>query len=92
MIRREPVRADHARWNLREHAVNLIRSVMTGFMVTVLIVCAAGWIWTADQPPEKRTGSRIALGLSGLMAAGCATLIWKEKPSPGDGARLPSDG
>ena len=65
--------------------MNLIRSVMTLFLLCVVALCIAGWIWAGGQPSPKLEGARIALGLSGLITAGSIALLWREKQIPRDG-------
>jgi hypothetical protein len=62
--------------------VNLIRSLMTVFLLCVVALCVTGWIWAGGQPSPKSEGARVAVGLSGLMAAGSIVLLWKEKQRP----------
>jgi len=64
--------------------VNLIRSLMTLFLLSVIALCVAGWVWAGDQPSPKLEGARIAIALSGLMTLGAIGLIWREKAIPAD--------
>jgi hypothetical protein len=59
--------------------MNLIRSLMSLFLLAVLGLSIAGWIWAGDQPAEKMIGARVALGMCGLMAAGAIGLLWSAK-------------
>jgi hypothetical protein len=69
-------------------SVNLIRTVMTLFLLCVIALCIAGWIWAGRQPSPTLEGARIALGLSGLIVAGSIFLLWREKdPTHGNGSR-----
>lgn len=55
---------------------------MTVFLLCVVALCVAGWAWAGRQPPSTLIGARVAIGLSGLMTAGCIVLLWKEKQPP----------
>lgn len=63
--------------------MNLIRSVMSVFLVILLAVSIAGWIWAGNQPPEKLniTGARIVLTLGGLAGLVCLWLLWNVNPA-----------
>ncbi len=60
--------------------MNLIRSVMSLFLLVVLGLAVAGWIWAGKQPTTYVcTGGRIAVTLCGLVAVGALGLIWSVK-------------
>jgi hypothetical protein len=61
-------------------AMTLIRVAMTTFVLLLIAVSLAGWIWTGShQPPAQAMASRIVLtvgmagGLVGLLA------IWRTR-------------
>jgi hypothetical protein len=59
--------------------MNLVRSVISLFLLLPLLLSVAGWMWAGGQPSPKAEGARIALGLCGLMAFGGMTLLWTTK-------------
>lgn len=59
--------------------MNLVRSLMSFFLMTVLAVAVAGWIWAGDLPTAKQEGARVALALCALMSAGAVVLLWRTK-------------
>lgn len=59
--------------------MNLIRTLMTIFLITVVGISIAGWIWAGDLPVAKLTGARVVLALCALMAAGAIAMIWHER-------------
>jgi len=56
--------------------MNLIRSLMTLFLLCVVAVCIAGWVWSGNQPPQKQVAARCVLGLCMAMALGSTALLW----------------
>ncbi|WP_158262564.1 MULTISPECIES: hypothetical protein [Pirellulaceae] len=52
---------------------------MTIFLITVVGISIAGWIWAGDLPVAKLTGARVVLALCALMAAGAIAMIWNER-------------
>lgn len=65
--------------------MNLIRSLMSLFLLLVLALTIAGWIWAGGLPEDKMNGARLALGLSGLAAMGAVVMLWKENVSSSAG-------
>lgn len=63
--------------------MNLVRSVISVFLVILLAVCTAGWIWAGNQPPEKLniSGARFVLALGALAGLGCLWLLWNVNPA-----------
>jgi hypothetical protein len=60
--------------------MNLIRSVMSVFLLIVLGLAVAGWVWAGEQPTTYvSTGGRVAVSLCGLAAVGALGLIWSAK-------------
>jgi hypothetical protein len=64
--------------------MNLVRSVISLFLLALLLLTLAGWVWAASLPPTKLIGARIALGLCGLMAIGTLGLLWTAKQTQMD--------
>jgi hypothetical protein len=60
--------------------MNLIRSIMSVFLLALLVLSVAGWIWAGGQPSPKMEGARLVLALCGLSAIGCMWLLWTAKP------------
>lgn len=60
--------------------MNAIRTVMSLFLVWVLALSVAGWVWAGGQPSPKLEGARAVLALCILIAAGGMVLIWRVKP------------
>lgn len=59
--------------------MNTVRSIVSVFLITLLVLAAAGWNWAGSQPAPTSTGARIALGLCGLMAVGSLAVLWSTK-------------
>jgi len=60
--------------------MNIIRIAMSLFVVVLIAVSVAGWIWTgANQPPSQSVAARTVLGV-GIVAgiAGLAAL-WRPR-------------
>lgn len=63
--------------------MNLVRSVISLFLLILLGLCIAGWVWAGGQPSPKMEGARFVLALSGLGAVGCGVLLWSTRqPQP----------
>ena len=59
--------------------MNAVRSVITLFLMILLAVSIAGWIWAGGQPPAKLIGARFVLAICGLSAVGSTFLLWRAK-------------
>jgi hypothetical protein len=61
--------------------MNLIRSLMSIFLVVVVGLSIAGWMWAGNPPSPNfnATGARVALALCGLIAAAAMGLLWSAK-------------
>jgi hypothetical protein len=59
--------------------MNLVRSVISVFLLILLAVSVAGWIWAGGQPSPKLEGARFVLALCGLASIGCLGLIWNAR-------------
>ena len=61
--------------------MNLIRAILSLFIVTLLISAAAGWRWTtAHQSPQLALASHVVLTLSGIAGVVGLVLIWSWRP------------
>ena len=56
--------------------MNLVRSVMTVFLLALLFVTIAGWIWAGGQPSPKLEGARTVLTLCIVGSLGAIGLLW----------------
>lgn len=66
--------------------MNIIRAVMSVFLLVLLGLSIAGWFWAGDQPTRYASvGARIAVVLCGLMAIGGMALIWSIKRPASNG-------
>lgn len=63
--------------------MNLIRSIISVFLLILLSLAVIGWIWAGKQPSPTSEGARIALGLCGLLAVGSLAVIWSAKEQSG---------
>lgn len=61
--------------------MNLVRSVISIFVVTLVVLSVAGWMWAGGQPAEKMIGARVALTLCSLASLGSLWVMWREKPA-----------
>lgn len=59
--------------------MNLIRSIISVFLIALFLLAIAGWIWAGGQPHAKMLGARFVLALCGLASIGSLGLIWSEK-------------
>ncbi|QEF98768.1 hypothetical protein Mal15_28240 [Stieleria maiorica] len=64
--------------------MNLVRSVISFFLIALVGVSIAGWIWAGGQPAAQSIGSRVVLSLCGLISVGCFALLWSARPIHGD--------
>lgn len=61
--------------------MNLIRSIISIFLLILLAVSVAGWAWAGGLPTTKMEGARFALALCGLASVGAIGLLWSAKQS-----------
>lgn len=61
--------------------MNLVRCFLSVFLLALLAISIAGWVWAGGQPSPKREGARIVLTLCGLSSVGCLCLLWHAKPA-----------
>ena len=60
--------------------MNLIRITMSLFVVVLIAVSLAGWIWTgANQPPSQSMAARTVLGIGMLAGVAGLAAIWRVK-------------
>lgn len=59
--------------------MNLVRSVMSFFLLVLIFLAVAGFYWAGGLPAPKCSGARVALALCALMSSGSMFLLWKEK-------------
>lgn len=59
--------------------MNLIRSIISVFLVILFVLSVAGWIWAGGQPSPKLEGARLVLALCGLSSIGGLALLWSAK-------------
>ncbi|MCS7465430.1 hypothetical protein NZK35_01950 [Stieleria sp. ICT_E10.1] len=64
--------------------MNLVRAVISFFLVALFAVSIAGWFWAGGQPVAQAIGSRVVLVLCGLISLGCVVLLWSARPIQGD--------
>ena len=56
----------------------LIRLAISAFIVVLVGLCVAGWIWTGDhQPPAKAVASHVVLGVAMLSGVAGLVGIWR---------------
>lgn len=56
--------------------MNLVRCIISAFLLVLLAISVAGWFWAADQPSPQSWGARLALVLCALISAGSLGLLW----------------
>lgn len=56
--------------------MNLVRSIISVFLLVLVGLIVAGWIWAGGQPAPKMLGARFVLTLCGLASIGCVGLLW----------------
>jgi hypothetical protein len=59
--------------------MNLVRSVISIFLLVLLGLSIAGWIWAGGQPSPKMEGARVVLAICGVSAIGALGLLWSAK-------------
>ena len=62
--------------------MNVIRAVISSFILILVTLSVMGWIWTGNhQPAAQALASRVVLTIS--IAAGLAGLvsIWRPRPT-----------
>lgn len=59
--------------------MNLVRTVISIFVIVLFLISIAGWVWAGGQPSPKMEGSRVVLAVCGLSSLGCLWLLWSAK-------------
>ena len=55
-----------------------IRLAISAFIVLLIVVSAAGWVWTgAHQPATQAMASRIVLALGVIAGVTGLTAVWR---------------
>jgi hypothetical protein len=65
--------------NGNEGDMNIVRSVISLFLLLLLAISIAGWIWAGGLPATKMAGARFALAICGLSSVGSLALLWSAK-------------
>lgn len=60
--------------------MNIVRSIISVFVLALVALSIAGWIWAGGQPSPGQEGARVVLALCGLSSLGCLWLLWRERP------------
>lgn len=64
--------------------MNLVRSIISVFVLALVAVSVAGWNWAGGQPSPRMEGARAVLALCGLSSVGCLLLLWRARPTNAD--------
>lgn len=65
--------------------MNVIRSIISVFLIALLVLSVAGWIWAGDQPSQTQIGARVVLVVCGISSIGGLVLIWSiKRPQPAE--------
>jgi len=56
--------------------MNLVRTVISVFLVALVAIAVAGWVWAGGHPIPHRDGGRFVLSLAALASLGCLWLLW----------------
>lgn len=59
--------------------MNLVRSVISLFLLVLLAVSVAGWLWAGGLPAPKMMGARLVLVLCGFSSVAALALLWCAK-------------
>jgi hypothetical protein len=71
----------------RDRTRNVVRLIITVFVLILLTVVTLGWMWTAShQPPPLRTASHVVLGIAAAAGVFALARIWRgDAPRAGSG-------
>lgn len=62
--------------------MNIVRILITMFILLLLTVVALGWMWTTThQPPGQSSASHIVLSVAALAGVFAITRIWRADPA-----------
>lgn len=59
--------------------MNLVRSIISVFLITLVVLSVAGWIWAGGQPSPKLEGARFILAVCGIASLGSLWVLWGSK-------------
>jgi len=63
--------------------MNAIRSILSLFLVVVLILSVLGWRWSGGDstpPGFNRAGARVVLVVAAVAAVGGIGVLWRVNP------------
>jgi uncharacterized membrane protein YbhN (UPF0104 family) len=62
-------------------AMNLVRILISLFMVILLVIIALGWSWTGShQAPALAMASHVVLGIAALAGIYALVTLWRANP------------
>ena len=62
--------------------MNLVRVVISLFILILIGVSVVGWVWTGvHQPPSQHDASRIVLTLGILAGVVGLVALWRHRPA-----------
>jgi hypothetical protein len=59
--------------------MNLVRSTISVFLLALLVLSIAGWIWSSGLPASKMEGARVVLAICAVASVGSLVLLWTAK-------------
>jgi hypothetical protein len=60
--------------------LNIVRIVISLFILVLIAVSAVGWIWTGShQPPSQSEASRVVLTLGALAGVAGLAALWRTR-------------
>jgi hypothetical protein len=63
------------------HAMNIIRIAISLFILVLLVISVAGWIWTGrNQPAPHASASHVVLTLGALAGVAGLVALWRPRP------------
>jgi hypothetical protein len=61
--------------------MNVIRIAISLFILVLITVCVAGWIWTGThQPASQALAGRTVLTLAMMAGLGGLAVLWRATP------------
>ena len=69
----------------RARAINVVRILITFFILVLLTIVSLGWMWTTShQTTGQQTASHIVLTVAALAGVFAIARIWRpDRPDPG---------
>lgn len=65
-------------------AVAVVRIAASFFVLLVMAIAIAGWLWTTQhQPPAQACASHVVLAASALASCGGLCAVWRRPRDPG---------